>query len=101
MNKFFIGVLCGLVLFMGQANASPKYVKVGDFSIVRIDKHGHFLLDDGNTYKPSSDNNADKSADWQLGNSILVLKSSGKNNYILVNSHTGGLAKMRIARLCT
>lgn len=101
MRYVLLAVFC-LCAFAptGEVSASSKYMKVGNFTIDRIDDHGNFLLDDGNTYKPISHNHKEETLDWQLGDPMLVMSGPHKNLFVVVNRRTGELTKMKITQLC-
>jgi hypothetical protein len=96
MRKAALIILC-LFAFIpaAQLSAAWKVVKIGDYPIVGTVRHKGFILDDGNIYKPVSANQRQASMDWELGDSIMLLKARGKNRFILVNSRTGQKAIMR------
>lgn len=78
-----------------ELSAQWKVVKIGDYPIVGTILHKGFILDDGNIYRPVSSSQREVTRDWQLGDSILLLKGKGRNRFILVNSRTGQKAIMK------
>jgi hypothetical protein len=86
----------GLLIQTSALNAHAKYIRLGDFDIVASGRHGGFILDDGNTYKPLSDFQKNRVHSWQLGDSILVLRISHTHKYLLINTSNGQKAKCKI-----
>lgn len=79
-----------------RAKVVNRYPRVGNFDIVAFCKKKSFQLDDGNVYEPESSSARSAAKSWQIGNSILVLKPSHKNHYLLVNTTTGDFAKSKV-----
>jgi hypothetical protein len=89
-------------MFSINLTASVSVVKLGDFSIDSIYSHNRFLLDDGNTYKPTNKHHANEIANWQLGDDIVVLRVKGRSNlFVLVNTARNNQVKAKIVSFAT
>jgi hypothetical protein len=88
MTTMLLRIVCFWAFALcAHLTASPSVVKLGDFKIDKTYSSHRILLDDGNVYKPVNRHQAEKMEDWQLGDNIMVLKMSGRNNrFILVNA---------------
>jgi hypothetical protein len=86
-------------IFMSVPNflsaSSAKYTRIGRFDVVAPAKHFSLILDDGNTYKPISKYQRNRTKSWQLGDSILVLRIRHQKRYLFINTHNGQKAKFR------
>ena len=87
MTAILLRIMCFCAFALcAQLTAAPSVVKLGDFKIDKTYSHNRLLLDDGNVYQPKSKHEASKMQDWQLGDNIMVMQISSKNNrFILVN----------------
>jgi hypothetical protein len=101
MKNKLLGILCLCAFALSaQLSAISSTVKLGDFSIDKTYSHDRILLDDGNVYKPVNQSQASKMRDWQLGDNILVLQNSNKNNrYLLVNTKRNEQARAKVVSL--
>jgi len=99
MRGILLAFFCMLCFVTTEIHAIDRNLKIGDFVIAGLDDDEHFILDDGNTYKPADGTQKEKTLDWQLHDLVLVLKHHSKNRYVLVNQRTGENAKMKITSL--
>lgn len=75
--------------------AKTKQVKIGTFKIDGTTSKGSLILEDGNIYRPLT--NQEGAATWQLGDSILVKRGKRANRFVLVNAtRTGDYLKAKI-----
>lgn len=99
MNFLALIAICALFFVPTTSLSAESYLKIGNFDIDALDKKFDFILDDGRTYRPTSDHQRENTLAWQLGDSILVLKIKHKNRFILINQRTGQKAKMRLTHM--
>lgn len=97
--RIFALLLASLFALMPSAYSSERLMKVGDYKIDGIDDYDHFILDDGNVYKPLSHHQKDQTLDWQLGDNILVLKGRHTNQFLLINTRTNEKSKMKVTSM--
>lgn len=98
MKKLVVLAAC-LFALSSSISLEAKAMKIGTFKIDGSIHHRNFILEDGNVYKPISGHERENCVDWELGDSILVLKSSKTNRYILVNTRTGQKCKTKIVSI--
>lgn len=98
MKTFALLIAC-LFALAPSAYGFERLMRVGDYKIDGIDEYQHFILDDGNVYKPLSHHQKEQTLDWQLGDNILVLKGKHTNQFTLVNTRTNEKSKMKVTIL--
>lgn len=99
MHRLALMIIClfGFVPLL-NLSAEAQLLKIGDFALVERCHDGKFRLDDGNIYAPISAHQRKNTDSWQLGETILVLKRGGKNDFTLVNQKRGQEAKVRVSK---
>lgn len=98
MRKILIMALCLLASYL-PGSLLAKATKIGNFPIDAVTKFGSFILDDGRSYKPISPKQRKSTRSWELGDTILLMKKRGSKNYILINTRTGEISKMKVVPL--
>ena len=78
--------------------AHDRLAKIGEFKIDSLQEHSTFLLDNGVVYQPSSHEQRPSTADWQLGDSILILKAEDRNRFVLINTKTGEKIRAKVVK---
>lgn len=95
MRLIALFIVCLAALSSPLSMSATTYLKIGNFDIDSF-CHGGFLLDDGRVYIPISPKQKKQTQDWQLGDPMLVMQKKHGSHYIVVNTRTGELAKMKV-----